>query len=561
MKRWSLPLILFALCAMSLLPALSQAAPSLASWAPADSRALLQLNLANPAAALNNLNIGLFTGSYLQPTRPPVDGVQPFDAFFPLDMLDLEAASFAQLVLPWLGDGLAVAYRTLDLPSGVNPDDVLLILPASDSFEAAAALSSAVEGQDLLRPEVSPGAALYVGDQSAIALTPQVVLIGGEAMVRAALAVGAGEVPSLAETADYQEIMAALPAEADVSLFMRGASAASALPALLSLNGEAAPLLAGYGAVLEGQSGLPLPSSLLMQGDTGALGVALDLAARLNVVSAEVALLAPNAAPGETPPFDDSLLQAVPRSTMLVYSTPNAALLADAALSALPYLSSTPALLSALPLQPSLAAPPPSPEDARYVLSGLLSALEAAGADTDVLREGLSGSAILALLPRPNNPQPITRSQADVLLLVESADAAGLATSVSQVMAALQIPAETVTAEDGSVRYRVQSAGAAEPLLQFGALNGIFVLGTGRALDEAARALAGDNRLIDQPRWEAAGAPAPGLYLDIDRLYNTFLSAPGRSAAGPVNQIGITSSAGGEGVYQLSAVVTVTLGD
>ncbi|MBL8148161.1 MAG: hypothetical protein JNL34_17425 [Anaerolineae bacterium] len=559
MKRWSLPLILFALCATSLFPAQGQAAATLAGWAPADTQALLQVNLANRTVTLNKLNVGLFIGSYLQPMRPPVDGVQPFDAFFPLDMLDLESASFAQLVLPWLGDSLALAYRTLDLPDGVNPDDVLLILPASDSFEAAAALSGAVAGQDLLRPEVSPGGALYVGDQSAIALTPSVVLIGGEALVRAALAAGAGEAPSLAEAADYQAITAALPAQPDVSLFMRGASAASALPALLSLNGEAAPLLASYGSVLASQSGIALPASLLLQGEAEALGVALDLAVSRSLVSAEIALLMPDEISEVVPDFREDLLHAVPRSAMLVYSTANAALLTDKALAALPFASSGPSLLSALPLQPSTAAPPPSSEDARFALSGLLSALDVSGASWDALRGGFSGSAVLALLPRPNNPLPVTLSLADVLLIAESGDAEGLAASFGHLLTALQLPVEPVTADDGSVRYQMTVEGADEPLLQFGAQDGLFLLGTGQVLDEAQRALAGDNRLIDQPRWDAVGAPAPGLYLDVDRLYNTFLPTAGGSVAGPVNEIGFTGSLTDDGVVQLSAVVAVTL--
>jgi hypothetical protein len=96
--------------------------------------------------------------------------------------------------------------------------------------------------------------------------------------------------------------------------------------------------------------------------------------------------------------------------------------------------------------------------------------------------------------------------------------------------------------------------------LQFTAADGVFVIGTGQAVDEALRAFAGDNRLIDQARWGRAGSPAPGLYLDIDRLYNTFLPVSGGSSLGPVNLVGITGGAGTGGVFELSATATVTLG-
>ncbi|MFN8378426.1 MAG: hypothetical protein U0452_07115 [Anaerolineae bacterium] len=560
MKRLFPSLALLILCAVGLRPVDSQSERSLADWAPADSEALLTLNLENPDAALNRLNVGAFVGAYLQPTRPPVSSALPFDAFVPLDMLDLETASFARLVLPWLGDSLAVAYRTFHLPAGVNPGDVLLILPTRDFFAAAAGLSSAVEGQDLLRSEISPVAAVYLGDRSAIALTPSVVLIGSEAMVRDALAVGEGQSPSLAETDDYQAVLGALPDNSDLSLFARSEAAASALPALLSLDGEAEPLLASYGAVLNARTGVPLPAGLLMQGDAEALGVALDLSvSRTSALTASVALLAPDAVIHEAANFQPDVLNAVPRSAMLVFSTADAALLADAILAALPYSASGPGLLSALPLQVFLTSPPPDPKEVEFVLDGLLSALEANGVHWDDVLTQLSGSALVVLLPRPNNPLPVTLAQADILLAVESVDADALAESVNQLLTILQLPVDRLTADDGSVRYQVTVEGADEPVLQFGTSNGLFLLGTGRSIDEAQRALAGDNRLIDQPRWETAGAPAPGLYLDMDRLYNTFLPTAGGATAGPVNRIGVTGDRTDDGLYQLSATVVVTL--
>ncbi len=557
MKRL-LPVLLLIISLMALRPANGQAA-SLAAWVPADADSFAALDMANQNAALRGLNIGAFVGGYLQPARTPFAAAQPFDTYFPLDLLDMESASFTDWVLPWLGDELAVAWRPLG-PTAGAPQAALLILPARDSFAAANTLAAAIQGQDLLQTEAIAGGTLYLGDRAAIALTASAVLIGETALVRDALAVRAGERPALADDQSFAAITAALPPASDLLLYARDAAAATALPALVSLNGEAAPLLAAYGQV----AGEALAAASLLTGRSAAIGAALDLSATLtNQVRAEVVYSVSEATPPEPLTFNTRLLEFLPRSAMLAFTTADAGQLADAALAALPFAASAPGLLSALPLRgplPAGAVPVPEPANAEYVLRSLLDTLATAGVNWSARRAELNGSALVALLPRPNNPLPLPNLQADVLVALETDDPAALAEGVNRLLALYGVAALRGTADDGATRFRVPGGPAGEPLLQFGAAGEIFLFGTGEALDQALRAFGGDNRLIDQPRWTEIGAPAPGVYLDIDRLYNVYLPAAGGSSPGPVNRVSLTGAALGNGLYTLSMRTAITLG-
>lgn len=553
-----LPVFLFVVSVLALRPASGQAA-SLAAWAPADVEAFVAVDMQNRTTALRGLNIGAFVGGYLQPARTPFAAAQPFDTYFPLDLLDVESASFTQLVQPWLGDELAVAYRPLGLMAGA-PQAALLILPARDSFAAANTLADVVQGQDLLQTETIIGGTLYVGDRAAIALTASVVLIGDVELVRDALDVRAGGRSALAEDDEFVAVTAALPPAPDVLLFARDAAAANALPALVSLRGEAALLLAAYGQVV----GDMLAAGALLSGQSSAIGAALDLSATLtNQVRAEVVYSTPTTAPTNPHAFDAGLLDYLPRSAMLAFTADDAGELADAALAALPFAASGPALLSALPLRGPLPAgvvPVPDPADAEYVVAALLDTLEAAGIEWPALRAGLTGSALVALLPRPNNPLPLPNLQADVLVALGTEDPAALADGVNALLDLYGMATAAETAEDGATRYRVPSGSADDPLLQFGAAGDVFLLGTGAAFEQALRAFYGDNRLVDQSRWAEVGAPAPGLYLDIDRLYNVYLPVAGGSSPGPVNRVSLTGAPLGDGLYGLSMRAVITLG-
>ena len=532
----------------------------LASWAPSTVGAWLELSLDDPAALERGLNRGLFSGAFLQPVRPAPEEAVPLDAFFPLNMLDLETASFSQLVLPWVGDRVGIAWEDLDLTDTDSATDPLLILPARDSFAAAANLSAVLAGQDLLQSEVTDSATVYQGDRSTIAITPSTVLIGPDAMVREALSAHFTDAPSLAESTDYGAIRAGLPAEHDLQFFARGAAAASALPALMSLNGEAGALLESYGAALGGQ-----PASAVLQGQADALGVALDLPIlSAQPVRAEVAVLAPEADAGDSAAFSERVLSYVPRRAMLVLSAADGATLADLALTALPYGAAGPALLNTLPLQlilPAGAVPLPSAADAQFALQTLETTLEANGIDLADLRDALNGSGVVALLPRPNNPLPGTGARADVLVAVESERAPDIADGVTVFLDLLNVTVETQTSPAGEVRFTVAAEGSTEPLLAYAVTDGVFLLGTGGALDEALRAGIGDNQLVGEVRWADAGAPAPGLYLDMDRLYNAFLGGPTGGASGPVTRLGITGTTDDAGLLRLSAVASAISGN
>jgi hypothetical protein len=205
---------------------------------------------------------------------------------------------------------------------------------------------------------------------------------------------------------------------------------------------------------------------------------------------------------------------------------------------------------------PAGVVPVPSAEDAQAALRALETTLEANDVGWADLQAALSGSGVIALLPRPNNPLPVTSARADILVAIESNHAPDVADTISRFLGLLDVPVDVQTAPGGDVRYTVAAEGTAEPLLAFMATDGMFLLGTGGALDEALRAGLGDNRLIGEARWEEAGAPAPGLYLDIERLYNAFLGGASGGASGPVSRLGLTGQTDAAGLLHLSAVAS-----
>ncbi|WP_343417754.1 hypothetical protein [Candidatus Flexifilum breve] len=114
----------------------AQTTPAYINWIPADFDGFVRVSMDDPALALRRLNFGLFVAASLEWARfPNLSETPTLDQYFPLDMLDLETASFGTNVAPWLGDEVVIAYR--DLNADFQADQTLMILPTYDSFTSA----------------------------------------------------------------------------------------------------------------------------------------------------------------------------------------------------------------------------------------------------------------------------------------------------------------------------------------------------------------------------------------------------------------------------------------
>ena len=107
---------------------------SLLDWIPADFAGYVRVDMTNAPQTLQSLNLGAFIGSVFQPTRVTTEAALTFDDVFPLSSLDVEGITFNTVILPWLGDELIVAYRTMPADYQVSSEDALLMLPTEDTF-------------------------------------------------------------------------------------------------------------------------------------------------------------------------------------------------------------------------------------------------------------------------------------------------------------------------------------------------------------------------------------------------------------------------------------------
>ena len=221
------------------------------AWTSADSGIINALNVAARSAAL------------LQPGRAGLQPLQGLEQALPLQQLNTEALPiFARDFAPWVEQQVLLAWRAPG-PAAPNP---LLILPTRDVLQAAASFSSILEEQDLLRRELHQGQTLWLADRSSIAFAPGAVLIGPEALVRAALDVQAAAAPRLLDAAAGMTERDAAPAGQILSGWLRGEKTLRALAALLSGSEESAPLLAAFGQTLEAFDSQSLLQQLVLEG-------------------------------------------------------------------------------------------------------------------------------------------------------------------------------------------------------------------------------------------------------------------------------------------------------
>lgn len=534
------------------LQAQDAAPPVYLDWIPADFDGFARISTDDTDGTLRRLNFGLFIAASLQPLRFPADLTAPtLDDYFPLDMLDLESASFQANIAPWLGDEIVIAYRGMN--ADFQADEALMILPTYDAFTSAFVMRGAIEGQDLLQRQPYRGITIYSGDRTAIAFTPQAVLIAPEAILIAAIDRMHGEGDALTANDDYGRILARLPADAPLTAYLSGAAARGLMPMFFAGNGGAA--LAALGGAL-GESEI----AALLNGDVNAFGV--TFIANPDMLTEARARLIVALDDDSAPPavLDPAVFDFIPRSAMIVHSGGDGAAAGVDALSALPLYAFAPDAFRAfgVPQNAGENLPVPSAEQISAVIDRFNAALDSA-VNLDLRRDllaRLNGSYAIAIIPRPNNPIPVWNASVEVLLVarVDQPD---------QTVDALLTLIETFSDErfarqriDGNAIYTLTAPESEAPLLKIGTVDDWLIVGTGGALDAALAAHGGDNRLIAQPRWTALTAErVPNIYIDLNSYLNTFFPPEGGTTQTGFTQMGLYWQQVEGGLFEIEAVV------
>lgn len=546
----------------------SPATPSLAGWIPADFAGYIRLDMTDPGTANESVSMGAFIVSILQPTRVTLQSAVSLNTVLPVDVLDLENATFSSTILPWLGNELIIGYRALPDDFAAGTDDVLLILPMRGEFAGVSGLTSVIQGQDLLERDTYRGALLYRGDQTAIAVTPLAVLIGAEDLIQAALDTEAGALPAMTDDAVYTSVRGALPERAGIFAYFREDAARNGLAYVVNGGGDAASLLASIGDTASELSGRNTIETALLSSDVDAVGVALQLDTRLSgAVSGTAVVHTAETLDAPDPAVDPALMEYIPRSAMFVHSGTNAQTAAWITLSSLPLANFASEVVGGFPVAPTAASaqgalPRPSAQDVQGAVSGFaeaLSAVQGIDLDEDVFGH-LRGGYAFAMLPRPNNPLPVLNTPFDGLLVAQADDADTVLEMLADVFAAFVPAGQMGTDRLGDVAFTTITApDTDEPILRIGAVGDVVMIASGDAAQQALNARRGDNRLIDQERWQMLNRHMfPTVYLDIAAAYNTFFPTSGGGLTNTsLRQVGIQSAALGDGLYALTLEITV----
>lgn len=537
------------------LPAYAQTT-SLLDWIPADMQAVVQVDMTNPQATLEDINASLFIATLLQPGRTQLTQAVTYNDLFSLDIFDLEVVSFENDVLPWLGDTLIVAYRQLDEGFTARAEDALLILSTDNPLGAAAELRRVLVGQDLPEQRTIQGQTVYIGDRTSFAFTPLAIVVGPLELVTAALEAQAGAGARLTDTPAFQGVAAGLPDDAPFFAYFGGEAAAHAPGVLLSAGEAGTPILTAISGALAGLREGNTPELALLGGALDGIGVAVRFEIG-GVVRADVVASLRDPLPPDDGTFDRELLNWIPRSAMIVQGGGDAGRTLYGALAALPLSGFAGEALAAFPVQPAPTAesiPLPTDAQTQAAVESFLATLEEV-ANIDVMGsvlDQLAGSYTVAVLPRPNNPTPALNTAFDLLIVAraENAITAGLAAdSLGGLLRLYADGVETETLDDGTYSA-LRDPDTDEPIIRIGTVDDLVVFATGDALDLALRARLGDNRLIDTERWqgfsrplafEEGGEGLSYLYVDLNAAYNTLLPVAGGAVERPLRQLAVGS--------------------
>jgi hypothetical protein len=565
---------LLLLACLTVWPAAAQEAPSALDWIPADFAGFIRLNMDDADATLTRLNVALQAVSIIQPTRFN-QVVEPlsYDAYLPLALLfDVEDSAFAEDIFPWLDGELVLAYRRFDAPLSAGESDILMILPTSDSLLAASRLRRIIEGQHFGSRDTYRGVTLYIGDRSAIAVNPAMVLVGPPDLVRAALDLQAGEGEPLTAQPAFQAIQTAVPDDALAFGYLSGQSADGVLSVLLNGQPTPDPLLEVAGEALREVRGQETLETLLLTGSVSGAGFVLKTGSLLPLILEASVILYTENAPfsSSAADFDASLLDLIPRSAMMVHRGSDVKAAVYDLLVALPLSNFGGRVLGAFPVNPSLGSlsgliEDPGADEVQAAVNGFLGTLETlADFDLEVdLLDHLSGSYAVALLPTPNRPVPVLNTPFDTVFLAKVEDGEAALAGATQLIETLtgleDLPTETI-GEETFTSLRLQGSGDA--VLRLGIVDDMLVVATGDALEHALAARRGDNRLTGETRWQMfteENAPAPEWYVDINAVYNTFYPSAGAPTPGQRFFRGLVANTAylGNGLYSVDLRVTL----
>jgi hypothetical protein len=543
-----------------------------ADYVPADFAGFIEVRLDNPQATLSGMNIAAFAASQAQPTRVVLgtSGI-PFDDFVPFSSLfDVDDTSFVANVLPWVNGEMVIAYRDFNSQLQAEAEDVLLIVPTESVLNAAGRLSAIIQQQDLLTPQSYRGVDVYQGDKTSIALTAPVVFIGPTDLIHAALDIQADLAEPMTANPVYGALRAASDSEAFVFAYVAGDHILPVVSGLVGGDEQSQPLLAAFGGALaQIRQDSGLETLLLNDGfDGAAASLKADIQDTQIIFTANAVFHSETASePEAAADFDAALLDMIPLNAVLVQSGSDATGFLYNMLTALPMSNFARQMVGGLPIQTlgtqsELIALPDAQQVGDAVANYLDLLGEFGGVDlqADVI-DHLSGSYVMAVLPRPNNPVPAINTPFDLLLTahVNSDDALDGVVKVLQNVFDLQpMPDETIGDWDFA-RLGV----ANQAVFSVGVLDGTLMIATGDAAAQALAAGRGDNRLIDQTAWQTLSETVPpGLYVDRAAFINTFFPASGGAvpAADNRTQIGLYSDYQGSDIYALGIAVVIPTG-
>ncbi|MBC7813809.1 MAG: DUF3352 domain-containing protein [Burkholderiales bacterium] len=570
-------------------------------WIPADYVGFVRIRMDAAGIALSDLNTAMVAAAMLQPARVVISQQLGYETFVSLAALDVEDASFATDILPWLRDEVVLAYRQLGPGLSAAEEDVLMILPSNDFFGSADAMGRIIQAQDLGDATTYRDVSIYTGDRASFAFMPEAVLVGSIDAIHAALDVRAAEAEALTAQDSYTTVLeaqgqneAAPLTEEIIFAYLGGDDVVMpALSLLLSGNESGEPLLMALGDALRAIRNSEGFERSLLSDTPDAVSVSIAITAPLlsaPVINATAIMHVPNSVavglgagsaeatetPASTPAtFDPSVLDFIPRSAMMVQSGPDAAGAGYDLLVALPLFSFSGQMLggfsaAGIAATPSPLVDQPSAANVQTAVTSFLEALDVVANYSleDDFFAHLDGSYAVALLPRPNDPTPMLNTPFDILILAQVDDgAAASAGAIEFIETALDFgtfETETPANGDGDQSFetlRVVAGG--DPVLQIGTVSDgdIMVIGTGSALERVLDAERGDNRLVDQQRWHdltEISSETPNLYINFNALFNTLAPSPG----GEVPPVGVRQLAArvqsiGEGLFRLEATITL----
>ncbi len=572
MFKRALFFFLVGLTAFSWMPATAQDETiRAADYVPADFAGFIEVRLDNPTETLRGLNIAHYAAWQVQPTRVVLaDAALPFDSFVPFNSLfDVENTSFVDNILPWLNGEMVIAYRDFTSQLQADAKDMLLILPTTSALNAAGRLSTIIEQQDLLIAQTYRGIEVYEGDKTSIALTEPVVFIGPTDLIHAALDIQADVVQPMTDNPVYRALRAESDPEAIIFAYVAGDHVLPVVSGLVGGDEQSQPLLAAFGGALaQIRQDSSFETLLLNDGfDGAAASLNADIQDTQIIFTANAVFHSASASEaGAAAAFDSALLEMVPRNAVLVQSGSNATGFLYNMLTALPMSNFARQMVGGLPIQTlgtgsEMITVPDGKQVAAAVANyfNLLGEFGDVDVQTDVI-DHLSGSYVMALLPRPNNPVPVINTPFDLLLTVRVEDDAALdgVVKVLQNVFDLQPMTEETIGDWNFSRL----GGGNQVVFNIGVHDGTLVIATGAAAASALNAGRGDNRLIDEAAWQTLSETGrPDLYIDRAAFVNTFFPSSGGAVPSAANrtQLGLYSDYQGSDIYTLKFAIVLPL--